>query len=56
MTNCLRDLALLNAGITLTLTDMRKVDEAGNPRAGRSSIPAMDFANSYSILILTKNL
>ena len=32
MANRLRDLAFLNAGITLTLTDRRKVDEAGNPR------------------------
>ena len=32
LANRLRDLAFLNAGITLTLTDMRKVDEAGNPR------------------------
>ena len=28
----LRDLAFLNAGITLTLTDMRQLDEEGNPR------------------------
>lgn len=28
----LRDLAFLNAGITLTLTDMRNVDENGTPR------------------------
>ena len=28
----LRDLAFLNAGITLTLTDMRTIDEDGNPR------------------------
>lgn len=28
----LRDLAFLNAGITLTLTDMRSIDEQGNPR------------------------
>lgn len=28
----LRDLAFLNAGITLTLTDMRSIDEDGNPR------------------------
>lgn len=28
----LRDLAFLNAGITLTLTDMRAIDEDGNPR------------------------
>ena len=28
----LRDLAFLNAGITLTLTDMRELDEEGNPR------------------------
>ena len=28
----LRDLAFLNAGITLTLTDMRKLDENGNPK------------------------
>ena len=31
LANRLRDLAFLNAGITLTLTDMRKVDEAGYP-------------------------
>ncbi len=29
----LRDLAFLNAGITLTLTDMRNVDADGNPRS-----------------------
>ncbi|MDE6654488.1 MAG: DNA topoisomerase IV subunit B, partial [Muribaculaceae bacterium] len=29
----LRDLAFLNAGIELTLTDMRDVDEQGNPRS-----------------------
>lgn len=28
----LRDLAFLNAGITLTLTDLRELDEQGNPR------------------------
>ena len=28
----LRDLAFLNAGITLTLTDMRQLDEEGDPR------------------------
>ena len=28
----LRDLAFLNAGITLTLTDLRQLDEQGNPR------------------------
>ena len=28
----LRDLAYLNAGITLTLTDMRQIDTEGNPR------------------------
>ena len=28
----LRDLAFLNAGITLTLTDLRNLDEAGNPK------------------------
>ena len=28
----LRDLAFLNAGITLTLTDMRELDEKGEPR------------------------
>ena len=28
----LRDLAYLNAGITLTLTDMRQLDAEGNPR------------------------
>lgn len=55
LANRLRDLAFLNAGITLTLTDMRKVDEAGNPRR-EVFYSAMDFANSYSILILTKNL
>ncbi|MEE1022742.1 MAG: DNA topoisomerase (ATP-hydrolyzing) subunit B [Muribaculaceae bacterium] len=32
LANRLRDLAFLNAGITLTLTDMRKLDEQGNPR------------------------
>lgn len=31
----LRDLAYLNAGITLTLTDMRERDEEGNPRIQR---------------------
>ena len=29
----LRDLAFLNAGITLTLTDLRVVDEEGNPKS-----------------------
>ncbi len=29
----LRDLAFLNAGIELTLTDMRQIDENGNPRS-----------------------
>lgn len=28
----LRDLAFLNSGITLKLTDMREIDEAGNPK------------------------
>ncbi len=32
LANRLRDLAFLNAGITLTLTDMRVRDEEGNPR------------------------
>lgn len=32
LANRLRDLAFLNAGITLTLTDMRNCDEEGNPR------------------------
>ena len=32
LANRLRDLAFLNAGITLTLTDMRKIDPEGNPR------------------------
>ena len=31
----LRDLAFLNAGITLTLTDMRHMDGDGNPRSDR---------------------
>ena len=31
----LRDLAFLNAGITLTLTDMRHIDSEGNPRSDR---------------------
>lgn len=31
LSNRLRDLAYLNAGITLTLTDLRNVDENGNP-------------------------
>ena len=33
LANRLRDLAYLNAGITLTLTDMREVDEQGTPRS-----------------------
>ncbi|MBO4965174.1 MAG: DNA topoisomerase (ATP-hydrolyzing) subunit B [Muribaculaceae bacterium] len=32
LANRLRDLAFLNAGITLTLTDLRNKDEQGNPR------------------------
>lgn len=32
LANRLRDLAYLNAGITLTLTDKRDLDEEGNPR------------------------
>ncbi len=32
LANRLRDLAFLNAGITLTLTDLRERDEEGNPR------------------------
>ncbi len=32
LANRLRDLAYLNSGITLTLTDLRQTDEAGNPR------------------------
>lgn len=32
LANRLRDLAFLNAGIRLTLTDMRVVDEEGNPK------------------------
>ncbi len=32
LANRLRDLAFLNAGITLTLKDMRELDENGNPR------------------------
>ncbi len=32
LANRLRDLAFLNAGITLTLTDRRNLDEEGNPR------------------------
>ena len=32
LANRLRDLAFLNAGITLTLTDMRTLDDEGNPR------------------------
>ena len=32
LANRLRDLAFLNAGITLTLTDMREIDSEGNPR------------------------
>ena len=35
LANRLRDLAFLNAGITLTLTDLRKKDEMGNPRFDR---------------------
>ncbi len=33
LANRLRDLAFLNAGIKLTLTDMRQLDDAGNPRS-----------------------
>ncbi|MDE6367873.1 MAG: DNA topoisomerase (ATP-hydrolyzing) subunit B [Muribaculaceae bacterium] len=33
LANRLRDLAFLNAGITLKLTDMRDIDENGNPRS-----------------------
>ena len=33
LANRLRDLAFLNAGITLSLTDMRERDEEGNPRS-----------------------
>ena len=33
LANRLRDLAFLNAGITLTLTDMRMLDEEGNPKS-----------------------
>ncbi|MDE7443356.1 MAG: DNA gyrase subunit B, partial [Muribaculaceae bacterium] len=33
LANRLRDLAYLNAGITLTLTDMRDLDAEGNPRS-----------------------
>jgi len=33
LANRLRDLAFLNAGIRLTLTDMREVDEEGNPKS-----------------------
>lgn len=33
LANRLRDLAFLNAGITLKLTDMREVDADGNPRS-----------------------
>ncbi|MDE7125428.1 MAG: DNA gyrase subunit B, partial [Muribaculaceae bacterium] len=32
LANRLRDLAFLNAGITLTLTDLRDIDKEGNPR------------------------
>ncbi len=32
LANRLRDLAFLNAGITLSLTDMRQLDDEGNPR------------------------
>ncbi len=33
LANRLRDLAFLNAGITLTLSDMRNLDEEGNPHS-----------------------
>ena len=33
LANRLRDLAFLNAGITLSLTDLREVDDQGNPRS-----------------------
>ena len=32
LSNRLRDLAYLNAGVTLSLTDLRQLDEEGNPR------------------------
>ncbi len=35
LANRLRDLSYLNAGITLTLTDLRSKDEDGNPRTER---------------------
>ena len=35
LANRLRDLAFLNAGITLELTDLRELDEQGNPRSDR---------------------
>lgn len=35
LANRLRDLAYLNAGISLTLTDMRELDEDGKPRSDR---------------------
>jgi DNA gyrase subunit B len=35
LANRLRDLAYLNAGITLTLTDKRHLDEQGNPHSDR---------------------
>ena len=33
LSNRLRDLAYLNAGVTLTLTDLRQLDEQGNPHS-----------------------
>ncbi|MBD5227332.1 MAG: DNA topoisomerase (ATP-hydrolyzing) subunit B [Bacteroides sp.] len=35
LANRLRDLAYLNAGISLTLTDMRQLDDKGNPKTER---------------------
>lgn len=54
LANRLRDLAFLNAGITLILTDMRKLDAEEIPRP-KHSIRATVSASSCSISTQTRN-